>query len=497
MRNGTPETRRARAGCVRPGFARSKITRLLKVFRRRGSRALGDERGVVAIMAAASLPVLVLVVGAASDYARALNAKTKMQTALDAALLATASHRMARPETTSDELSDFLRRRLKGEYERRLQKIATVDVDRITLTMDDKTLKAEVKGKIRNSFLGIIGISSFDMRVQAATQTGHARLEVALVLDVSGSMGKQGISEQTKIDELKNAAREFVRTLHDRFADADPNMIRIALVPFSQYVNVGLDKKDSYWLDLQPADPKQRTKLNEEAKIRWKGCVGSREYPFNLYDAKYTLHPIPTVMNYPRKADAPAEDPESYVREKEYYNFCPPAITPLTSAIANAPDLEKAIDGLGAGGWTYIPAGLIWGWRVLTPNAPFREAASDLDVKAQNIRRIIILMTDGANTRAPGDGTDWPHNEHQSDDAILADKYTREICDNLRKKNVVTDRTRAEVISVAFNIGYDQTRIRTLLRDCASAGMYEAKIGELKDVFKQIADQISDLYLSN
>ena len=57
--------------------------------KKRSIFALGaDRRGVFAILFAAMLPALIITVGAAIDYSAAISQKMKMQSALDAAVLA-------------------------------------------------------------------------------------------------------------------------------------------------------------------------------------------------------------------------------------------------------------------------------------------------------------------------------------------------------------------------------------------------------------------------
>jgi len=61
--------------------------------------------------------------------------------------------------------------------------------------------------------------------------------------------------------------------------------------------------------------------------------------------------------------------------------------------------MKSLIAGLATSGETYLPSGLLWGWRALTPVAPFTEAASSPD----NTTSIMIFMTDGFNTLSQDD----------------------------------------------------------------------------------------------
>ena len=56
--------------------------------------------------------------------------------------------------------------------------------------------------------------------------------------------------------------------------------------------------------------------------------------------------------------------------------------------------VDTAIDALVAKGNTVIPAGLLWGWRVLSSTEPFTEGAAYSDEKWV---KAIVLLTDGEN----------------------------------------------------------------------------------------------------
>ena len=76
------------------------------------------------------------------------------------------------------------------------------------------------------------------------------------------------------------------------------------------------------------------------------------------------------------------------------------AITPLTSSRST---LEKAVDALDADGNTNILEGLMWGWRTVSPNAPFGDGrAYNWDGDLIRNRKFIIVMTDGDKLRALG-----------------------------------------------------------------------------------------------
>jgi Flp pilus assembly protein TadG len=85
---------------------------------------------------------------------------------------------------------------------------------------------------------------------------------------------------------------------------------------------------------------------------------------------------------------------------------CPTPIVPLTS---NETIVQSAVSGMRhwQGGGTNQAEGLAWGWRVLSPTAPFTEGAA----YGPDVRKVIVLMSDGENTNV---GTD----------AVMASDYS-------------------------------------------------------------------------
>jgi hypothetical protein len=75
---------------------------------------------------------------------------------------------------------------------------------------------------------------------------------------------------------------------------------------------------------------------------------------------------------------------------------CPNEVTPLTDTEAT---LHTQINGLSRwdGGGTVASEGLMWAWRVLSPNKPYALGSPYSDLKDGKVQKYIILMTDGEN----------------------------------------------------------------------------------------------------
>jgi Flp pilus assembly protein TadG len=77
---------------------------------------------------------------------------------------------------------------------------------------------------------------------------------------------------------------------------------------------------------------------------------------------------------------------------------CPTPVVPLTS---NESTVQSGISAMRhwMGGGTNQAEGLAWGWRVLSPTAPFTEGAP----YGPDVRKVIVLMSDGENTNVGSD----------------------------------------------------------------------------------------------
>jgi hypothetical protein len=80
---------------------------------------------------------------------------------------------------------------------------------------------------------------------------------------------------------------------------------------------------------------------------------------------------------------------------------CPTPIVPLT---ANETTIQTSIAAMQhwSGGGTNQAEGLAWGWRVLSPTAPFTEGVA-FNQARDNVRKVIVLMSDGENTNVGQD----------------------------------------------------------------------------------------------
>ena len=456
-----------------------------------------DERGNMALMVSLVLPVMVLTIGGGMDYATILQRKTQLQNAVDSAALATHLHYQNNPTISTGRLNAYFNKHLMASMTPKLRSSLTITMRQVQLDRKNDTLNVKVKAYTPTSFLRLAAINRMDISASAEVKASPSQTEVALVLDTTGSMRGH------KISELKRAATNFLNTIHAKLRGR-PETFKVAVVPFSMHVNVGKQYRNAPWISVPP----DRTfttssrrghhmwgwwwrRSSSTKSIKWEGCVGSRKYPLNIMDGQYGTR-VPGVMQHPRNtAYSPASSRGWVWNEK---NNCPVALTPLTSLKTGKSTLVNKINSLQAAGWTYIPAGLVWGWRVLSPQAPFTEGASWDDVKKKNVRKIIVLMTDGENTRAPDRRRNRAYADHQGWDWRYADDMLLKLCNNIKSINPATGKPYADIITVTFDVR--SSNVKRLMQQCASIGSYDAGSGQLVQVFETIAKQLAELHLS-
>ncbi len=445
---------------------------------------------VTTIMAVSALPLLGAV-GLAVDYTSATRTQASLQAALDGGVLAAAEMR-AHTANYNDQMAGNLRKAVtdyvNGQFRSSDGKPATVEP-----TIEPSGgIVATATTIAPNRVGGLFGANSFTITVRSQATFGAGKAEIALVFDTTASM------EGVKMTTAQAAAASLVDTLF-----ATPNAatnVKMALAPFDVYVNVGETYRGASWLsntaDWTTTTNKCETKhpnrvygapvtttktcYRDGAPYRctsthkpvisdgpavqvcgpstssyhWKGCVGSRDYPLDLGDTVTNSNPVPGVSGS--------------------------CSSPLVRLTSNANVIKSAIAGLKTDNETYIAPGLLWGWRLLSPNAPFGDGA----VANSGAKKTIVLMTDGFNTHAPN----YP--KHDSADTAAANQLTAQTCRNIKAAGIA-------IYTVAFQV--TDSTIKNVLADCASASSnyFDANsTGELTRAFAQIGSSLTAIRLS-
>jgi Flp pilus assembly protein TadG len=524
-----------------------KASRFFERFRSK------EDGNVALIFAFSMIPISILALGAV-DLHRASTIKMQLQDALDAATLA-AARSTASTQAAIQTVGD---KAFKANLKTFPQ--ATLVSDVFTLQTDGKvtaTAQVSVKPLVANMFLGDA------MKVGATTEVVRAnnKLEIALVLDNTGSMAG------SKLTNTKTAANGLIDTLSAAAArSVDPEAVKISLVPFSMTVRVGATYKTSTWMDQAGTSPinngifttggtttpsgyqfGNRWTLLSNMGLTWAGCVESRQTPYDVQDtAPSTGTPATLFTPYfypdePDKADYSSTDTawKNYTYVNSYLDDGLTAtaanknwwkrqgsVTKYTSSgldtsSGKGPNmgctmqsvirltttystLKTAVSAMVATGNTNVPMGLMWGWHTLSPNTPFADGKA---YGTDKLKKIVILMTDGANTNDEEDnpndstylGVGYIHQNRLgvtigstgAQRTTAMDNRFKTLCANMKASG-----TDIEIYSIGVEV--DSTT-SALLKTCASDADHFFDVtdsDDLADVFNTIAGSIANLHLS-
>lgn len=260
-----------------------------------GLRAfLKNTSGNVAMLWGISVVPLVGFAGIATDVSNAVTVKTRLSQALDATGLAVARS----VGLSEDELQELATSYLNANYP--IGEAGTISEP--TITIDGNVVKVSATANVKTTLLNVIGVHDMDVYAEAEITRVTKGLEVALVLDNTGSMNSSG-----KMPALREAATDLVNILYGE--EENNENLKLALVPFVTAVNInvpGVFTMD--WMDQDAEsdfhgvnflhverdgggisiDPNQRVNhfdlFDSTANTDWKGCVEMRPEPFDTTD---------------------------------------------------------------------------------------------------------------------------------------------------------------------------------------------------------------------
>lgn len=271
-----------------------RFIELLSRFRR-------DDRGVFAVFFAIIALVLIATSGAVVDFTAIQQVRTRAQTVLDSTALAlqptintagvTATTIQAKAQTVlTQQLADS-------------SITATVGVP--TINKAEGTLELTATVSKQTAFIRLVGITTLTANVLSQATRKQLDLEVAMVLDNSISM-----SSNNRMTNLKKAARCATDILFNAITACDDTTlnnsdgltptnsnVRIGIVPFTEFVNVGTANKTAAWMTQTGAQDVSednfdndddattafstavnRFSLYTTMGITWSGCVEARNH---------------------------------------------------------------------------------------------------------------------------------------------------------------------------------------------------------------------------
>tara|TARA_R110000868_G_scaffold2384_4_gene17637 strand:- start:16674 stop:18152 length:1479 start_codon:yes stop_codon:yes gene_type:complete len=481
-----------------------------------------DQRGNIALMFGILLLPMMVLSGGAVDLNQALNARTRLAQALDAAALAVG----VQTSLSESEAVDFARDFVTANYP--ATEIGEISGLSVVLDTVNDSVTVGAQAQVATNTLSLIGINSITVHWETEVQRARRRLELAMVLDNTGSMGG------SKIANLRDSARLLTQILFD---SADPDRLKIGLVPFSATVNVGTGFERAWWLDADALSPLHSENFNPPANRwdlfdtiqnrNWTGCVEARAIPYDINDVTpdeanpdtlFLPYFAPDESSYGSYPNSYMSDQMSGYDQRARMMNTPKytgssvssgagpgwgcTARPITPLTGSETTINDAISDMTANGTTNIPIGIGWGVRILSPGEPFTEG---VDWGEDDTIKAMVVLTDGENYLNGRGNTNY---SDYSGYGYMRDGRLGIVSSNdTTIRNALNDRTAAaceyakslgvRVYTITFQVSSSSTR--NMMRACAThPGLYfdSPSADALRDAFEMIAGDLSNLRLS-
>ncbi len=504
-----------------------------------------DTQGVAAIIFAIMATVICLTVGAGVDFQRYSQARSVTGSALDSAVLAGATV-LWRGGSHNDAIAAAQR-----YYADNIVNRFDVASDTVAFSIVDQGTAITASGniEIETSFLQLGGIEKMALFSNPAADfpiakvsSGGGDIEVALMLDVTGSMCGDGVgpcTDGTKMAAMKTAAKDLINyVVRD---NQSQETSRVALVPFSKRIRVApngagdsimkamtnLDPTWSGWYNVchnytiagssEDGDDYDCDDEQSEQVTNWKiiPCVTDR-----FYDASWSIDATDDApgigrwinanggQRYPVSVDSADTPPSDKLGldasdPAEHYNwdengYCSTdeanQIVPLSS---DKIDLKAKIDALVGEKATGGALGTAFSWYMLSPNwssiwpsasapGPYSDLTALLPNGMPKLRKIAILMSDGVYNTYRG----WDKKDQQE-----SSDFAVQLCTAMKSAGI-------EV----YTVGFDLDALSSAARSIAEATLQSCGTdvdhfyntldpNELKDAFRDIATKLGSVSL--
>ncbi len=252
-------------------------------------RFKADQSGTTAVIFGLAFLPLVGMVGGAVDYSRAAAQQTKLQRAVDA--VAFALVREPKTATAAD-----IQARASKLFETLYPAADPVSPATVTATRVGKVIEVSSNTAVRNAFVQVLGLPRTQVAASAKSTFG-SKIEVALVLDNTGSMDDL-ISGKRKIDELKSSASQLLTDLR-ALAD-EPDTVKVSIVPFDTEVRLDASaSRNKDW--FRWSNPSDRLSWTGYVYDRWNGYASTDGAPDLA--VKDSLYPAPRDTEYRTNKD--------------------------------------------------------------------------------------------------------------------------------------------------------------------------------------------------
>jgi Putative Flp pilus-assembly TadE/G-like/von Willebrand factor type A domain len=311
---------------------------------RRAARRFRSEDGNIASFSVILFTLMVMCGGLAVDLMRYEQVRTSLAQTLDRCTLAAAALQQGlNPEAVC---RDYVEKAGLTQY--------LTDV-RVTEGLNFRQVEAYAMAEKPTFFAGLVGIDEFEIPGASSAEQRITDIEIAMVLDVSGSMAG------TKLTNMKTAAKEFVDTV---LASDVEDRTTVAIVPYNGQVNMG---------------PLLAAKYNISPQHNIVADVNCVDLPGSVYSTNTLSRTLAVPQTGYVDSFTGTSTSHAWLSNTSTGN--PSGATPVLTNmwcpqrpenIIRLPNndiatLQGQIDGLTAVGATSINAGMKWGMTLVDP----------------------------------------------------------------------------------------------------------------------------------
>lgn len=335
------------------------------------------QDGSLTVFALILLSMMLMFGGIAVDIMRFETNRARLQATLDRAVLAAAdlSVCLDPQQDTEGVVRDYIE---KAGFIDQLEQITVVQ------ELNSCAVSATASLEVNTIFMSNVGVESLSTGAASTATEALNQAEISLVVDISGSMGRDG-----RIEALRPAAVDFVEAI---FGSFNSGSVSMSLIPYSTQVSIGEEVMDAF------------PNLHHDHGYSY--CI---EFDHSAYQQ-------PGLNLNQQYRQAAHIDVDSYSYNRSYWGasrfVCDP--NPNSEAIIHADTpgpLTARLNALQPYEWTSIEMGAKWGIALLDPStAEITEHLVDVGIVdnsvanrplpygANNGLKIMVLMTDGENT---------------------------------------------------------------------------------------------------
>ncbi|WP_397543489.1 pilus assembly protein TadG-related protein [Roseovarius salis] len=356
-------------------------------LRHRLQRFADEDDGAAVILTLFCFIAMVLMAGLGIDTMRHEMERTRLQATLDSAVLAGAGAPRGTSVTDIKGIvEDYFGKQGMASYLHAIDTDGQGGDDDIVTSLNSTRVYAEASMSIDTYLMKLSGVETLSAAGKSEAQVRQPKLEIVLVLDVSGSM------YGTKLANLKSAAKEFVSTILG--SSASGNTV-ISVVPFSWsatpswtvFDTLAVDRTHNYSTCLKFKDNDyNHATLTSGASSLSEGIPVDHMIYTSVYGTFDNLN-----------------DAWRSCYTDDYMEILPYSISESA--------LHAKIDSLQANGNTSGHQGINWGSALLDPT--FRKVSGNLitsgeidssltnvpaDYDEPETLKVVVMMGDGANT---------------------------------------------------------------------------------------------------